>query len=52
MSIEAKATDNNTKVHRRRILIPVDRLECSLNAAKYAIKFTEDENAHLFVLTL
>jgi nucleotide-binding universal stress UspA family protein len=34
----------------RKILVPIDGSDCSLNAAKYAIKFTEDENADLFCI--
>jgi nucleotide-binding universal stress UspA family protein len=32
----------------RKILVPIDGSECSLNAAKYAIKVAKDENADLF----
>jgi nucleotide-binding universal stress UspA family protein len=50
MTIGAKATDNNTKAQIRKILVPIDGLECSLNAAKYAIKVAKDENADRFCI--
>ncbi|PWU79587.1 MAG: universal stress protein [Candidatus Nitrosopolaris wilkensis] len=34
----------------RKILVPIDGSECSLNAAKYAIKVAKDENADLFCI--
>jgi nucleotide-binding universal stress UspA family protein len=49
MTTENKATSNN-KIQMRKILIPIDGSECSLNAAKYAIKVAKDENADLFCI--
>ena len=34
----------------RKILVPIDGSECSLNAAKYAVKVAKDENAELFCI--
>jgi nucleotide-binding universal stress UspA family protein len=48
LTIEAQSRENNTKVQIRKILVPIDGSECSLNAAKYAIKVAKDENAQLF----
>ena len=50
MIIGAKATDNNTNVQIRKILVPIDGSECSLNSAKYAVKIAKDENADLFFI--
>ena len=50
MTIEEKATDNNTKVQIRKILVPIDGSECSLNAAKYATRIAKNENARLFCI--
>ncbi len=41
-------SDSNCKIQIRKILIPIDGSECSLNAAKYAVKLAKDENAQLF----
>jgi hypothetical protein len=50
MEAEAKAiasnnTNNNRKVQIKKILVPIDGSECSLNAARYAVKLAKDENA-------
>jgi nucleotide-binding universal stress UspA family protein len=50
LTIVAKATDNNTKTQIRKILVPIDGSECSLDAARYAIKISKDENADLFCI--
>ena len=50
MTIEEKATDNNTEVQIRKILVPIDGSECSLNAAKYATRIAKNENAQLFCI--
>jgi nucleotide-binding universal stress UspA family protein len=50
MTMEEKATDNNTKVQIRKILVPIDGSECSLNAAKYATRIAKNENARLFCI--
>jgi len=50
MRIESKAVFNNSKIHIKNILVPIDGSECSLNAAKYAIKLAKDENAQLFCI--
>lgn len=34
----------------RKIFVPIDGSECSLNAARYAIKLVKDENAQLFCI--
>ena len=52
MAIEAEAlSDNNSKkIQIRKILVPIDGSECSLNAAKYAISIAKDEKADLFCI--
>jgi nucleotide-binding universal stress UspA family protein len=51
MTTENKATSNSNKqIQMRKILVPIDGSECSLNAAKYAIKVAKDENADLFCI--
>jgi nucleotide-binding universal stress UspA family protein len=47
---ESKAVSNNSKVHIKKILVPIDGSECTLDAAKYAIKVAKDENADLFCI--
>ena len=42
--------DNNCKIQIRKILVPIDGSECSLNAAKYAVKLAKDEDAQLFCI--
>ena len=49
MTTENKAA-SNSKTQMRKILVPIDGSECSLNAAKYAIKVAKDENADLFCI--
>ncbi len=49
MTTENKAA-SNSKIQMRKILAPIDGSECSLNAAKYAIKVAKDENADLFCI--
>ena len=49
MTTENKAA-SNIKIQMRKILVPIDGSECSLNAAKYAIKVAKDENAKLFCI--
>ncbi len=51
MTTENKATSNSKiQIQMRKILVPIDGSECSLNAAKYAIKVAKDENAELFCI--
>jgi nucleotide-binding universal stress UspA family protein len=55
MEAEAKAiasnnTNNNRKVQIKKILVPIDGSECSLNAARYAVKLAKDENAQVFCI--
>jgi nucleotide-binding universal stress UspA family protein len=50
MTINAKATYNNTKIRIKKILIPIDGSECSFNAARYAIKVAKNENAKLYCI--
>jgi nucleotide-binding universal stress UspA family protein len=50
MITKATATDNNTRVQIRKILVPIDGSECSLTAAKYATRIAKDENAQLFCI--
>jgi nucleotide-binding universal stress UspA family protein len=51
---EAKPTANNTtnnlKLQLKKILVPIDGSECSLNAARYAVKLAKDENAQVFCI--
>ena len=49
MTTENKVA-SNSKIQMRKILAPIDGSECSLNAAKYAIKVAKDENADLFCI--
>ena len=57
MATEAKSTvtdDSSSiddqKVHVKKILVPIDGSECSLYAAKHAVKLAKDENAQLFCI--
>ena len=54
MGTEAKSTVddsiNDQKVQIRKILVPIDGSECSLYAAKHAVKLAKDENAELFCI--
>jgi nucleotide-binding universal stress UspA family protein len=34
----------------KKILVLIDGSECSLNAARYAVKLAKDENAQLFCI--
>ncbi len=49
MTTENKAA-SNSKIQMRKILVPIDGSECSLNAAKYAVKAAKDEDAELFCI--
>ena len=49
MTIDDKMIDNN-KVQIRKILVPIDGSECSLDAAKYATRIAKNENAQLFCI--
>ena len=50
MTTEARSASDNSKIQIRKILVPIDGSECSLNAAKYAVKVAKDENAELFCI--
>ena len=55
MTVEASPSssptnDNHNKIKIRKILVPIDGSEYSLNAAKYAIKLAKDETAELFCI--
>ena len=57
MVTEAKSTANNVsssiddqKVQIKKILVPIDGSDCSLYAAKHAVKLAKDENAQLFCI--
>jgi nucleotide-binding universal stress UspA family protein len=50
MTTEAKSASDNRKIQIRKILIPIDGSEYSLNAAKYAIRIAKDEKAQLFCI--
>jgi nucleotide-binding universal stress UspA family protein len=50
MTIDEKVTDDNSKVQIKKILVPIDGSECSLNAAKYAARIAKNENAKLFCI--
>ncbi len=57
MTTEVKSTVNgnignidNGEVQIKKILIPIDGSDCSLYAAKYAVKLAKDENAQLFCI--
>jgi nucleotide-binding universal stress UspA family protein len=49
MTTENKAA-SNCKIQMRKILVPIDGSEYSINAAKYAVKIAKDENAELFCI--
>jgi nucleotide-binding universal stress UspA family protein len=42
--------DSNCSIQIRRILVPIDGSECSLNASRYAVKLAKNENAQLFCI--
>jgi nucleotide-binding universal stress UspA family protein len=44
------ASDNNSAIRIRKILVPIDGSEFSLNAARYAIKIAKDENAQIICI--
>jgi nucleotide-binding universal stress UspA family protein len=54
MGAEARTTANNNinnrKIQMKKILIPIDGSECSLNAARYAVKLAKHENAQVFCI--
>src|ERR1041385_3120091 len=58
MATEAKSTvsdDSNSgiddqRVQIKKILVPIDGSDCSLYAAKHAVKLAKDENAQLFCI--
>jgi nucleotide-binding universal stress UspA family protein len=50
MTTEARSASDNSKIQIRKILIPIDGSEYSLNAAKYAIRIAKDEKAQLFCI--
>ena len=52
MVVDVMPTDRdiNCKIQIRKILVPIDGSECSLNAAKYAVKLAKDEDAQLFCI--
>jgi len=51
MANEAQSrSDNNGKIQIRKILVPIDGSEYSLNAAKYATRIAREENAELFCI--
>jgi nucleotide-binding universal stress UspA family protein len=41
---------DDQKVQIKKILVPLDGSDCSLYAAKHAIKLAKDENAQLFCI--
>ena len=50
MTINAKATHDNTKVQIKKILVPIDGSEYSFNAARRAIEVAKKENAKLYCI--
>ena len=55
MATEDKSIANNEsiddqEVQLKKILVPIDGSDCSLYAAKHAVKLAKDENAQLFCL--
>ncbi len=51
MANEAQSrSNNNGKIQIRKILLPIDGSEYSINAAKYATRIAKDENAELFCI--
>lgn len=60
MATEPKSTANNNnnknssiddqEIQIKKILVPIDGSECSLYAAKHAVKLAKDENAQLFCI--
>ena len=41
---------DDQKVQIKKILVPIDGSDCSLYAAKHAVKLAKDENAQLFCI--
>jgi nucleotide-binding universal stress UspA family protein len=52
MTTEARSASDNSKIQIRKILIPIDGSEYSVNAAKYAIRIAKDEKAQLFCINV
>ena|ERR1700693_2950443 len=50
MTTEARSASDNSKIQIRKILVPIDGSEYSLDAAKYAIRIAKDEKAQLFCI--
>jgi nucleotide-binding universal stress UspA family protein len=48
VDVMPKVSDSNCKIQIRKILVPIDGSECSLNASMYAVKLAKNENAQLF----
>jgi nucleotide-binding universal stress UspA family protein len=47
VEVDMTTQERDTTIRIRKMLSPIDGSEFSLNAAKYAIKITKDENAHI-----
>lgn len=50
MTIEGKVASDNSKIHIKKILVPIDGSEYSLNATRYAIRIAKGEDAQLFCI--
>lgn len=50
MTVEESTNNNHNKIKIKKILVPIDGSECSLRAAKYAIKLAKAESAELFCI--
>jgi nucleotide-binding universal stress UspA family protein len=50
MTINTKATHDNIKIQIKKILVPIDASECSLYAAKCAVKLAKNENAKIYCI--
>ena len=50
ISSSSSSSTDNQKIRIKKILVPIDGSDCSLYAAKHAVKLTKDENAQLLCI--
>jgi nucleotide-binding universal stress UspA family protein len=50
MTTDTRGDDSNSVIQIRKILVPIDSSEFSLNSAKYATKLAKDVNAQLIFI--
>ena len=49
-TLKDSSSTNSQEVQIKKILVPIDGSQCSLYAAKHAVKLAKDENAQLFCI--